>query len=55
VGEVALDPVLQTGVGTARPQRRAVLGHQVHKLLADIPEGKKVGEGLEFFNANVKF
>lgn len=41
VGEVALDPGLQTGVGTTRPQRRAVLGHQVYKLLADLPEEKK--------------
>lgn len=40
VGEASLDPGLQAGGGSTAAQRRAVLGHQVHKLLTDLPERK---------------
>lgn len=38
VGEASLDAGLQAGGGSAAAQRRAVLGHEVHKLLTDLPE-----------------
>lgn len=38
VGEASLDAGLQAGGGSAAAQRGAVLGHEVHKLLTDLPE-----------------
>lgn len=38
VGEASLDARLQAGGGPAAAQWRAVLGHEVHKLLTDLPE-----------------
>lgn len=38
VGEASLDAGLQAGGGSAAAQRRAILGHEVHKLLTDLPE-----------------
>lgn len=41
VGEAALDTRLQAGGGSTAAQWRAVLGHQVHKFLTDLPETKR--------------
>lgn len=41
VGEASLDAGLQAGGGPTAAQWRAVLGHQVHELLTDLPEKKK--------------
>lgn len=41
VGQAALDPGLQARRGPTRTQRRPVLGHEVNKLFADLPEDKK--------------
>lgn len=41
VGQAALNPGLQTWCGPTRTQRRPVLGHEVNKLFADLPEGKE--------------
>lgn len=41
VGEAALDAGLQAGRGPAAAQRGAVLGHQVHKLLTDLPAERR--------------
>lgn len=38
VGEASLDARLQAEGGPAASQWRAVLGHEIHKLLADLPE-----------------
>lgn len=38
VGEASLDARLQAEGGPATSQWRAVLGHEIHKLLADLPE-----------------
>ncbi len=40
VGEASLDAGLQAGGGSTAAQWRAVLGHQVDKLLTDLPERK---------------
>jgi len=40
VGEASLDAGLQAGGGSTAAQRRAVLGHHVHKLLTDLPKSK---------------
>lgn len=39
VGQTALHPGLQAWRGPAGPERRPVLGHQVNKLLTDLPKG----------------
>lgn len=41
VSQASLDAGLQAGGGSTTTQRRAVLGHQVHKLLTDLPERKR--------------
>lgn len=41
VGEASLDARLQAEGWPAASQRRAVLGHEVHKLLTDLPEKKE--------------
>lgn len=38
VGEASLEAGLKAGGGSAAAERRAVLGHQVHELLTDLPE-----------------
>lgn len=40
VGQAALNAGLQAGGGPSCTQRRPVLGHQVNKLLADLPVGE---------------
>lgn len=45
VGEAALDAGLQAGGGPTAAQWRAVLGHEVHELLTDLPERRR-GEVL---------
>lgn len=41
VGEASLDAWLQAEGGPAASQRRAVLGHEVHKLLTNLPDKKR--------------
>lgn len=41
VGEASLDAGLQAGGGSTAAEGGAVLGHQVHKLLTDLPEKGK--------------
>lgn len=41
VGQAALNPGLQARCGPTRTQRRPVLGHEVNKLFADLPEDKE--------------
>lgn len=41
VGEASLDAGLQAGGGSAAAKWGAVLGHEVHKLLTDLPEREK--------------
>lgn len=41
VGQAALNPGLQARCGPTRTQRRPVLGHEVNKLFADLPEVKE--------------
>lgn len=45
VGEAPLDAGLQAGGGSTSAQWRAVLGHEVHKLLTDLP-GRRGDEAL---------
>lgn len=48
VGQAALDPRLQARHRTTRPQGRAVLRHQLHKLLTHLPNGERE-KGLEIW------
>lgn len=41
VGEASLDAGLQAGGGSTAAQWRAVLGHEVHKFLTDLPRKKR--------------
>lgn len=50
VGEASLDARLQAKGGPAASQRRAVLGHQVHKLFTDLPEKEQDVLGLGAFS-----
>lgn len=54
VGEASLDAGLQAGGGPTAAQRRAVLGHQVHKLLTDLPERKR-DEALVCYYGTLRF
>lgn len=43
MSQTALDSGLQDERGAAVPQRRAILGYQVCKLLANLPERERFG------------
>lgn len=55
VGEASLDAGLQARGGPTAAQRRAVLGHQVHKLLTDLPERKSRGISLLLWHSEIYF
>lgn len=52
VGEASLHAGLQTRGGSTAAQRGAVLGHEVHKLLTDLPGRNKRKESFRRVSSN---